>query len=80
MKPYLLIASLLTSGHVVAGAEYLQTSELLCQAFQEGDYICVTRQAVVDNATDVVILSSKDLLALGATSFTPKVPLNLAMK
>jgi hypothetical protein len=58
----------------------MQTPELLCQSFQEGEYLCVAKQAAVDNATDVVVLSSNDLVALGATSFTPTVPLNLAMK
>lgn len=80
MKHYLLIAGLTLSLQVFADSEYMQTSELLCQSFQEGDYLCVAKQTAVDNATDVVVLSSKDLVALGAVSFTPKVPFNLAMK
>lgn len=80
MKYYLLLAGMAVSLTVFADAEYMQTSELVCQSFQEGDYLCVTKQAGVDNATDVVILSTNELVALGGVSFTPKIPFNLAMK
>ena len=80
MKQYLLALSVAVSLPAFAGAEYMQTSDLLCQNFQEGDYLCVAKQATTDNATDIVILSTSDLIALGGVSFTPKMPLNLAMK